>query len=75
MATDKEKILQKKISDLPFTTDFKSVSQKLGFNTIADIVAIHVSALVELDGITYHMLQEFTQYMQENNLSHLIKQH
>ena len=75
MATDKEIILQKRISDLPFSNDFKTVAEKLDFKTIADIAAIHVSALVELDGFTYHMLQEFTQYMQENNLSHLIKQH
>lgn len=35
----------------------------------------HVNDLLELDGFTYHMLQEYTQFMQENNLSHLIKQH
>lgn len=75
MATDQEKILQQKISDLSFTDDFKAVNEKLGFNTIADIAAVHVSALVELEGFTYHMLQEFTQYMQENNLTSFIKQH
>jgi hypothetical protein len=67
--------LVKPIKDIPFTDDFKLVSEKLGFKTIADISALHVSTLVELDGFTYHMLQEFTQYMQQHNLSHLIKQH
>jgi len=75
MSTDQDKILLQKISNLPFSEDFKTISNKLGFKTIADITAHHVSVLIELEGFTYHMLQEFTQYMQENNLAHLIKQH
>ena len=74
-AEKNDNILNKPIADLPFTDDFKSVAQKLDFKTIGDMAAVHVANLLELDGFTYHMLQEFVQFMQENNLSHLIKQH
>jgi hypothetical protein len=75
MLSNEQKILSQLISDLPFPEDFKSVSKKLGFKTIGDMAARHVNELLESDGFTYHMLQEYTQFMQENNLSHLIKQH
>jgi hypothetical protein len=74
-AEKNDNILNKPIADLLFTDDFKFVSQKLGFKTIGDMAAVHVANLIELDGFTYHMLQEFVQFMQQNNLSHLIKQH
>jgi hypothetical protein len=75
MSNTEEKILNQKIVDLPFSEDFKTFSKKLGFTTVADIVTIHASDLIQSEGFTYHMLQEFTQFMQENKLSHLIKQH
>lgn len=75
MSNNEQEILNQNISDLPFPDDFKSVSEKMGFKTIGEMAAKHVNYLLDLDSFTYHMLQEFIQYMQENNLSHLIKQH
>jgi len=75
MSNNEQKILSQNISDLLFPGDFKFVSKNLGFKTIGEIAGKHVNDLLELDGFTYHMLQEYIQFMQENNLSHLIKQH
>ena len=75
MSNNEQEILSQNISDLPFPGDFKSVSEKIGFKTIGEMVDKHVNELLDLEGFTYHMLQEYTQFMQENNLSHLIKQH
>jgi hypothetical protein len=75
MAPDNNNILKQKLAALPFSDDFKTVAAKLGFETLEDISNIHVAALIELEGFTYHILQEFVQLMQQNNLTQYIKQH
>ena len=63
MPTKENEILSKKISDLPFTEDLKSVSQKSGFNTIGEIIDKPVAELLKIDGFTYHLLQELIQFL------------
>ena len=74
MPAKEQEILNQKISDLPFTEDFKSFSQKLGVITIGEMVAIPVAELIKSDGFTYHALQELLKYLKENQLSYLVKQ-
>ena len=75
MASDNNNILHNELKALPFSNEFKTVAANLGFITLQDITAIHISALLEMEGFTYHILQEFVQFMQQNGYSHLIKQH
>ncbi len=75
MSNNEQEILSQNISDLPFPDDFRSVSEKIGFKTIGEMADKHVNELLELDGFTYHMLQEYIQFMQQNDLANLIKQH
>lgn len=67
--------LSKPIQDLPFTFDFRRVTAKHGFNTVGEMAVLHVSDLMKIEGFNYHLLQEFTQFMVQHKLSHLIKQH
>ena len=74
MPANQHQILNQKISDLPFTADFKSFSQKLGVKTIGEMVAIPVAELIKSEGFTYHSLQELVQFLNKNNLEHLLRE-
>ena len=74
MPAIENEILNQKISNLPFTEDFKSFSQKLGVNTIGEMVAIPVAELIKSEGFTYHALQELLKFLKENHLGYLINQ-
>jgi len=68
MTPAEQKILGQRINDLPFSEDFKKVSNKLGFHTIEQMANIPVTELLNLEGYTYHILQEFAEFMQQNDL-------
>ena len=74
MPTKENEILSQKISDLPFTEDLKSVSQKSGFNTIGEIIDKPVAELLKIDGFTYHLLQELIQFLEAKGLANLLKE-
>ncbi len=74
MSAKEQEILNQKIRELPFTEDFKSFSQKLGVNTIGDIINIPVAELIRSEGFTYHALQELIKFLKEQNLGYLLKQ-
>jgi len=74
MPAIENEILNQKISDLPFTEDFKSFSQKLGVNTIGELVDIPVAEMIKSDGFTYHALQELIKFLKENHIGYLLKQ-
>jgi len=74
MPTIENEILSQKISNLPFTEDFKSFSQKLGINTIGEMVAIPVAEMIKSDGFTYHALQELIHFLKEKDLANLLKE-
>ena len=74
MPAIENEILNQKISDLTFTEDFKSFSQKLGVNTITEMVAIPVAEMIKSEGFTYHALQELIQFLKENQIGYLLKQ-
>jgi len=67
-------ILNQKISNLPFTEDFKSFTQKLGVNTIGEMVTIPVADLMRSEGFTYHSLQEMIQFLEDKDLASLLKE-
>ena len=62
------------IKNLPFSNDFKLAAKKLNFNTVGEILQIEVASLLQLQGFTYHMMQELVQYAEQNKLAHLLKQ-
>ena len=74
MPITENEILSQKISDLPFTEDLKSLSQKFGFKTIAEILVTPVPELLEIDGFNYHLLQELIQFLEEKGLANLLKE-
>ena len=67
-------ILNLSIKNLPFSEDFKSVSQKFGFNTLGELIDKPVAELLKIDGFTYHLLQELIQFLEEKGLANLLKE-
>lgn len=74
MPTQENEILNLSIKSLPFSEDFKSVSQQSGFNTIGELIDKPVAELLKMDGFTYHLLQELIQFLEEKGLANLIKE-
>ena len=65
--------LAQSIKELPFSEDFKSGAEKLNFQTLGDIIQNDVASLLKLHGFTFHMMQELVQFLEINNLSHLLR--
>ena len=74
MSDKEQEILNQKIKALPFTEDFKSFTQKHGFKTIGDIAGFPVTALMKLEGFTYHSLQELVSFLEKRNMADLLKE-
>ena len=74
MPTKKVEILNQSIKNLPFSEDFKSVSRQSGFNKIGEIVDKPAAQLLEIDGFTYHLLQELIQFLEGKDLANLLKE-
>ena len=66
--------INKLISDLPFTEQFKSAADQMNFKTIADILEYDSGALIKMPGFNYHFLQEFINYIENNGLADLLKE-
>lgn len=66
--------LVQSIKNLPFSNDFKLAAEKQNFKTIGDILQKDAAELLSLPGFNFHILQELTQFTQQNNVTHLLKQ-
>ncbi len=62
------------IKELPFTTELKSFGQQLKLNTVEELLNIEVADLIKCPGFTYHILQEWVQFLEREKLAHLLKE-
>jgi len=61
------------LESLGFSRVFVETSQKMGFHTIADILATGRGELVKREGFSYHWLGELAAYLSEHRLVHLLQ--
>lgn len=61
------------INDLPVSADFKKMATSLNFQTLHDILEVEAADLLKMPGMSYHMLQEFIQFLEENGQAHLLE--
>lgn len=57
------------VKDLPFKEELKSHFQKQGYKNLEEILQHKVSVLMSQPGFTYHMLQDFLEFLKQNNLA------
>ena len=69
-----EQWLFSKIKDLPFRSDLKDFASEHQLKTLGEVINVRVADLMKLKGFNYHLLQELTQFLEERNLAHLLKQ-
>lgn len=58
---------------LGFSSGFVEASEKMGFQTIADILAAGRENLLKKEGFSYHWLAELITFLSEHKLIHLLQ--
>jgi len=66
-------IINAPIESLEFTKEFIESSEKMGFDTIAAILAYGRGELVKKDGFSYHWLGELVAFLSRHKLIHLLQ--
>lgn len=62
------------IKDLSLSGEFKSLAASLQYKTLDEMLQVKVSQLLQKPGFTFHMMQEFVQFLEKRNLANLLKQ-
>jgi hypothetical protein len=62
------------IQDMPFSEEFKSMASSLRFRNLHDVLEVEGADLIQKPGMTYHIIQELVQFLEENGQAHLLKQ-
>lgn len=70
--TGQVEFIDQSIAKSPLSTDFKSVTEVLGFHTFSDLLAYRTAKLLILPGFTQHLIYEYVDYLETNDMGHLI---
>jgi hypothetical protein len=62
-------LIQKPIDELDLSGTFKQMARRQHFRTLQDMLNWPVPILLLHEGFSYHIYQEFTKFLKENNLS------
>lgn len=62
------------IQDMPFSEEFKFMAASHSFQNLHDVLEVEAPDLLRKPGMTYHMLQELVQFLEENGQAHLLKE-
>jgi hypothetical protein len=70
---DEKFIINQPINLLGFSEGFLKASKAMGFNTIADMLAIEPMELVNKEGFNYNWLSELVKLLNEHELLYLLQ--
>jgi hypothetical protein len=59
---------------MPFSDEFKFMASSLRFQNLHDVLEVEGADLIQKPGMTYHIIQELVQFLEENGQAHLLKQ-
>lgn len=65
-------ILDQQIAQSSLSSDFKAVIETLGFHTFSDLLQHRTANLINLPGFTQHLVYEYVEFMEMNQMGHLI---
>ncbi|RZK13134.1 MAG: hypothetical protein EOO46_00445 [Flavobacterium sp.] len=65
-------ILYQPIAQSPLSNEFKTVTEILGFHTFSDLLQHRSAKLLNLPGITQHLIYEYVEFLESNQMGHLI---
>ena len=66
-------MITRPISLLGLSKDFLKASKAMGFETIADILAVQPMILVEKEGFNYNWLGELVKFLTKHKLLYLLQ--
>ena len=66
-------VKQTKLCLLGLSDDFCADSKRMGFDVLADVLALTPQELLNCDGFTYRWLGELITFLQERQLLHLLQ--
>ena len=70
--TGQVEFIDQSIAKSPLSNDFKSVTEVLGFHTFSDLLAHRTAKLLTLPGFNQHLIYEYVDYLETNDMGHLI---
>jgi hypothetical protein len=65
-------IVDQPIAQSPLSTEFKVVSETLGFHNFSDLLQHRTAKLLNLPGFTQHLIFEYVEFLEMNQMGHLI---
>lgn len=73
MITGTDDLLQKPIPDLPLSQEFKAMAITNGFKDLDAILSFPLTSLLKKSEFSYHIYQEFVEYLRQKEFLHLLK--
>lgn len=68
----KEPVLNKPIDQLKLGKQFLLICEVAGFYSLGYLLEVHTSELLNLPGFNYHILGEYIDFLESQNLGHYI---
>jgi hypothetical protein len=65
-------ILDQPITLSPLSTEFKTVTEILGFHTFSDLLQHRTAKLLSLPSFTQQLVYEYVDFLETNQMGHLI---
>ena len=65
-------LLYQPIATLGLSDELTTLTQTLGFQTLADLSKVHTRELLKLPGFTLHLLHEYVRFMEANALGKFV---
>ena len=73
LTTAQQGLLKQRIGELPFSTDFKELMAKLGFQNLEQLSKYRIEELEAMEGFETLLIHEYGGFMVKNNLGELIE--
>lgn len=65
-------ILDQPIAQSLLSNEFKTVTETLGFHSFSDLLQHRTAKLLNLPGFTQNLIYEYVEFLETNQLGHLI---
>jgi len=74
LSISKTDLLSSTIKELPFSKEFRLFAEKQQLKTLEELLKLKVADFIKLPGFSYHILQEYIQFLEERQLANLLIQ-
>jgi hypothetical protein len=65
-------IINQQIAKSPLSIEFKTITKVLGFHAFSELIQHRTAKLQNLPGFEQHLIYEYVEYLESNQMGHLI---